>query len=666
VDRHGAPATVASVWGVPPGGDLTDAALEWPPDVVAVTQALLDRSEAFRFAVSPPAGRTWPPPLPPKWSEQITTSAAEWIGWLEREQGSPPALIAEMWRIIVDNLDLPLEDVASGTAWQVCEALLTLHAIADECCAGLLGEADARHRAGRVYRAWGRELLAHSGSLSRVAPDRVRVFPKMATSTGGMSLRSLSRYACVSPSGVGATWHKTPLRMSEHQTRMQHNMLLLPWPLRVRGSDFRPLDNSVQRTAVEPYGFFEFAPPEGIDLDLVDRLIVAALDEVDAIDMVVLPESAMGEDELSDLEALLGRHAVGVLIAGVRAAPDHEGCFPGNWVHLGVSLEGRWWHYRQNKHHRWSLDASQLDQYHLGASLHPGVLWWEAMDVPRRSVQFLELGDGITLAFLVCEDLARLDVVADLLRSVSPTLVMTVLLDGPQLASRWTARYASVLADDPGSAVLTLTSYGMVQRSRPTGTVASKIVSLWKDAESGLREIPLEDGADAVLFSACAKRSARHSADGRWPSFDATTLFGAGVHQVRAAEVGTHVATDGGRRTTPELSLDTTELTILVSWAEAVAGALSSNPNQIERLLVEATTGARWRVRLGVAEPSQRLAEAIAALFELVSDGREPGQPAPLTDVIRAVGVDRPGERALERLARQVLHGVLGSQRTSA
>jgi hypothetical protein len=649
---------VASAWRVAPGGDLTD--------VVAITQVLLDRSEAFRFAVSPPAGRAWPPTSPPKWSERITSTAAEWIGWLERGHGPPPALVDGMWRIILDDVDLPLEDVASGTAWPFCEALLTLHAVADECCAGLLGEADARHRPGRVYRAWGRELLARSGSLSRMAPDHVRVFPKMGTSTGGMSLRSLSRYACVSPAGVGATWHKTPLRMSEHQTRMQHNLLLLPWPLRVRGSDFRPLADSVQRTAVEPFGFFQFAPPERIDLDLVDRLIVAALDEVDAVDMVVLPESAVEQHELGELEALLGCRGVGVLIAGVRAAPDQDGCFPGNWVHLGVSLEGRWWHYRQNKHHRWSLDASQLDQYHLGASLHPGVLWWEAMDVPRRSVQFLELGDGITLAFLVCEDLARLDVVADLLRSVSPTLVMTVLLDGPQLASRWTARYASVLADDPGSAVLTLTSYGMVKRSRPAGTEASKIVSLWKDANSGLREIPLDDGADAVLFTACAKRTARHSADGRWPSSDATTLFGAGVHQVRAGDVGAPVVRAGGRPSTPELSLDTTELTILVSWAEAVAGALSSDPDQIERLLVEATTGARWRSRLGVAEPSRRLADAIAALFDLVADGGESGRPAPLTDVIRAVGVDRPEEPAPERLARQILHGVLGSQRAPA
>ena len=44
------------------------------------------------------------------------------------------------------------------------------------------------------------------------------------------------------------------------------------------------------------------------------------------------------------------------------------------------------------------------------------------MAVPRRAVQILELDDGVTLVSLVCEDLARLDEVADLLRAIGPTL----------------------------------------------------------------------------------------------------------------------------------------------------------------------------------------------------------------------------------------------------
>ena len=52
--------------------------------------------------------------------------------------------------------------------------------------------------------------------------------------------------------------------------------LLLPWPLQVRASDFHAVEGSVQRLAKDPYGFFEFAPPAPLDLDLLDRVLVAA------------------------------------------------------------------------------------------------------------------------------------------------------------------------------------------------------------------------------------------------------------------------------------------------------------------------------------------------------------------------------------------------------
>ena len=110
---------------------------------------------------------------------------------------------------------------------------------------------------------------------------------------------------------------------------------------------------------------------------------------------------------------------------------------------------------------------------------------------------------GITIVSLVCEDLAQNDDVAEVIRSVGPTIVSTALLDGPQLTSRWSARYASVLADDPGSAVMTLTSFGMAQRSRPAGLDASPVIALWKDPARGAREISLEPGAQGVLLTVC-------------------------------------------------------------------------------------------------------------------------------------------------------------------
>jgi hypothetical protein len=234
---------------------------------------------------------------------------------------------------------------------------------------------------------------------------------------------------------------------------------LLPWPLRVRATDFHAVEGSVDRQSKDAYGFCEFAPADRLDLDLLDRVLIAARQEAGRVDVVVLPESTVEEHELDGLETLLDAHGVVYLQAGVRE-PAQPGRFPSSWLHIGVNpgfekggatprAGGQpWFHLRQNKHHRWSLDAGQVDQYHLGGALHPQIRWWEAMDVPRKAIQFVEVAELVQAA-LVCEDLAHNDDIAQLIRSVGPTVVIVGLLDGPQLTSRWAARYASVLPTIP-------------------------------------------------------------------------------------------------------------------------------------------------------------------------------------------------------------------------
>jgi hypothetical protein len=48
--------TPASVWRAVAGSTIGDALLDWPPDLFALTEVILERSEAYRFAFSPPAG----------------------------------------------------------------------------------------------------------------------------------------------------------------------------------------------------------------------------------------------------------------------------------------------------------------------------------------------------------------------------------------------------------------------------------------------------------------------------------------------------------------------------------------------------------------------------------------------------------------------------------
>jgi hypothetical protein len=655
--------TAESIWQAIAGIAIDDHLLEWPADVFALTDTLLERSEAYRFALSPPEGAEWPPPDVPGWSDAVVDAARQWSSWVEDRHGPLPDLLVREWKALRDAAGSPFIHVSQAHDWRLCSALLTVHAIADEACAGLGVALDASEGDGVRYRARGRELLARTGSLTRIPTHRLRVLPKIRTARTGSSVRALSRYASVHSPGVELRWHKVPSRRAGTPLYDKGvNYLLLPWPLRVRESDFRPVPESVQRLATEAFGYFEFVPSEGLDLDLVDRMLVAALDEVPCVSVVVLPESAVDLREVDELEALLGHHGVKGLITGVRERPSQPGQFPGNWVHLGVSTGAQWVHIKQSKHHRWSLDEPQIHQYHLGGALHPHVRWWEATEVPRRSVQLIEVGEGATVVSLVCEDLAQIDHVADLIRSVGPTIVVTPLLDGPQLSSRWSARYASVLADDPGSAVLTLTSYGMVQRSRPPGRNSSAVVALWKNPGQGIREIPLEAGAQGILLSASTDRAMRRSADGRRPIANGSELFEISVYQVRAAKSGSGLPYDRTGSAAPPV-LDTGELTILSCWAEAVADALAFAPEQLEAIRGDAHAGAAWRAELHLPEPSAELNQALCRMFRAARTATDVGDDQPLDALILAMRDSQLGNPGLDQLVGRVLRSAIEQRR---
>jgi hypothetical protein len=586
-----------------------------------------------------------------------------------------PDLVGDEWIAVKQATGSPLDHVATGRDWRLCEALLTLHAVADEACAGLgvaLNTADGHACA---YRARGRELLTRTGTLARVDPRFLRVLPKVSTPPTGRA--AYSRYACVHGPGIDARWRKIPARHSGVDVTSEYaTMLLLPWPLQVHASDFRPLADSVQQVGKEPFGFFEFAPAEKLDFDLLDRVLLAARQEVNSIDVVLLPESAVDENDIDALESLLHFHGAISLVAGTRQHSPQPGRLPGNWIHMsfnprlekgaGTSREAgpSWFHIRQNKHHRWSFDRGQILQYHLGGVLHPDVRWWEAIEVPRLGVEFIEVAE-LTLVSLVCEDLAQNDDVAALMRSVGPTCVITGLLDGPQLSSRWAARYASVLADDPGSAVLTLTSMGMAQRSRPHGHDASPVVALWKDPAGGVREIPLEGGAHAVVLSVAMGRATRRSADGRSPVDNGTSCYDVAVHQVRAASSGSGFQPSASASAQPALPLLTIEeLSILTAWAEGVAEFVAHAPEKAASLLAEALPGASWRGSFGLAEPSAQVERAIELMRQLILASADLDGVPDFGILLSICEEDRPDEDRLDSRVRQVLRAMLEERRT--
>ena len=233
--EHREDLTPASVWRSLTGISVSDKFLDWPADVFALTEVILRRSEVHRFVLSPPEGWVWPPGGIPDWPEAVEEAGRQWSLWVENRKTAFPDLVADKWQVFRERAAISLEDLAAGRDWRMCEALLTLHAIADEACAGLGAALDGDDRKGCIYRADGRELRARTGSLARVRTAFLRVLPKLRAPIAGACCRSFSRYACLLDGFVDARWHKVPIRRFGSDARARHaNLLLRPWPLRVR------------------------------------------------------------------------------------------------------------------------------------------------------------------------------------------------------------------------------------------------------------------------------------------------------------------------------------------------------------------------------------------------------------------------------------------------
>jgi hypothetical protein len=117
---------------------------------------------------------------------------------------------------------------------------------------------------------------------------------------------------------------------------------------------------------------------------------------------------------------------------------------------------------------------------------------------------------------LICEDLARNDPCQELVRGVGPNLLIALLMDGPQLKDRWPARYATVLAEDPGSSVLSVTSKGLIARSNATKRFpASDKIALWRDDSGRTEELSLPDGAHGLCLTLQPGAVSERSLDGR-------------------------------------------------------------------------------------------------------------------------------------------------------
>lgn len=361
----------------------------------------------------------------------------------------------------------------------------------------------------------------------------VCVQPKGRVAQIGCSVRNLSRnLALTGPvGGVRCNWQQLVQNADAAELRKSLNILLVPMPWEIRASSFQP-------TNLGGWGSFDIRQdwlPDKISGDAWDafygritEIIGNALRDSDRIDAIVFPEMALTYPIFKKIFETVSHHDKGLLprlqfmISGSSNNCDGE---EGNFVLTGIREndlvpgDGRARLIRvfsQRKHHRWKLNKDQIASYGLASSLMPSIPWWENHCIESREINFFQFRRDAVFASLICEDLARSDPCHDIMRSVAPNLIFALLMDGPQLTTRWPARYAGSLADDPGSTVITLTSNGLVQRSNHQFTDGkSHSVGLIRDGRGTTREIALPPEHQAILLTLGTETVTDHTIDGR-------------------------------------------------------------------------------------------------------------------------------------------------------
>lgn len=513
----------------------------WPPDAFAIAAWLLERSGGYVTVIS-----SWPPAHTPAregWKDRIANLAKEW-----RERSAeglePPSSVLSLWHQVTTS-DLPLSAIGVSDGCPVCSALVELLAAADQTCwgVGIPGGDSCKFDDIMVQLLEKKRPNGASSLCYRISSDKLSVVPKLHTPQSGITIRSLSHHLALSSQpGVVPKW-----QWVDHpqigDDRHGLNMLVFPWPLEVKPTDFRPHNprNGNLRNMNAGFGFFEYNDRSRFDAKKFEQLVRIAEMEVGPVDVVVFPELALTQRDVDTLSGSISEmeHRP-IAICGACLKDPQSEMWRNTSVTLiplskkGVSGKTQIVRMEQDKHHRWRVDGSQIDQYGLGGVLDPEIVWWEYTRVSRRELRFVSVQPWLTFCTLICEDLARPDPIANLVRSVGPNLVVALLMDGPQLARRWPARYGTVLADDPGSSVLTVSPLGMVKLSRPRGCTPSNVVALWKDAVSGdPTEISLPDGYDALMVSLTRKWKEEFTADGRGDGGITSHLCLSGVHPIR-------------------------------------------------------------------------------------------------------------------------------------
>ena len=468
--------------------------LAWPPDVFGLVAYALQQSGLYRRVLD-----AWPQNLPEfsasgqSWGEWAQAQGSSWRQQLTSTVDAMPPAVKSIWCRIRDASDVTLGRISgvriARRQDRLVRDLLSMLVLADVASVGFglpVSGADESNLQSVV------NIQADTTTLATILDSqRVRVLPKLRTPQTGVTLRSLSHNLALHiGSDVSPCWYHLPQSIPERL-----NVLVAPWPLEFSPAEFQ---------AVAEKGHYGLMAYQGRERPTrvaayTRRLLRLAERHLEAVQMLVFPESSLTEREFQAVAEVASTERELTLVAGVRS---HDGTQSTNTVRFFTSFgDTKQTHFSQDKHHRWKLDGPQITRYGLEGILDPSKPWWEDCGVPRRQLHFVSLNAGTTMCCLICEDLARSDPVASLVRSVGPNLMIALLLDGPQVKGRWADKYASVYAEDPGTSVLAVSSLGMVHSSKPrSGERRSRQIARWVDVDQA-RTIKLPKDFDGAVLS---------------------------------------------------------------------------------------------------------------------------------------------------------------------
>ena len=484
-----------------------------------------------------------------------------------------------LWDYLIKNHN-DLEVIYQIKTWELLSKrrksfysiILKLMIISDEACAGLghfnqyeganswieavlsdlhapvLSNVKQRNKTNEHKLVVFPELKLNVFSNEKVAP----IVPKAKTAAVGCALRNMSQnMALVPPVSEVKTTFET---LTNYKKPGAFNLLVIPFPFEVSNDIFVPSheEKKLGKSANNKWRWFDvnsvwipkvLVSDDGPSLktreDLIDKfihIIFEAKRVSGEIHAIVFPELALDYALYKQLAERINAHEslaeVEILISGTTnaACPVGPNAFDikkGNFACTAIFKEGSGKHGEpkerfyitaaQHKHHRWKLNDEQIKNYNASHVLDPALDWWENINISTRTLHLWGFRERSILTTIICEDLARVDPAQKVIREVGPSLIVALLMDGPQMKKRWPGTYANTLSRDPGSSVLTVTSTGLMTGKEDGGRFEDqRIIALWAEKDQELREIKMKKNGVGVVLNLRSVETSTSTLDGRY------------------------------------------------------------------------------------------------------------------------------------------------------